>query len=80
VPAAAGQDAIFRESFRVLERGGVLAGSDSRPNLRLRLFHLNDIFNPVDPSTLGRRLEAAGFGSVEVEATERRFRFRAVKV
>ncbi|MDH3538378.1 MAG: class I SAM-dependent methyltransferase [Acidimicrobiia bacterium] len=80
VPTAAGQDAIFRESFRVLERGGVLAGSDSRPNLRLRLFHLNDIFNPVDPSTLGRRLEAAGFGSVEVEATERRFRFRAVKV
>ena len=79
VPTRAGQDAILRESFRVLRAGGQLVGSDSRPNLRLRLFHLNDTFNPVDPFTLEERLQAAGFGSTEVEATEGRFRFRAVK-
>lgn len=79
VPTAEGQDALLRESIRVLRAGGVLAGSDSRISLRLRLFHLFDTFNPVDPEALPGRLETAGFASVAVDAVEGRFRFRAAK-
>lgn len=79
VPTAEGQDAVLRESMRVLRTGGVLAGSDSRISLRLRIFHLFDTFNPIDPDPLPQRLEAAGFASVSVDAVAGRFRFRATK-
>ena len=79
VPTAEGQDAVLGESMRVLRAGGVLAGSDSRISLLLRLFHLFDTFNPVDPAGLLRRLQTAGFASVSVDAVEGRFRFRAGK-
>lgn len=79
VPTAEGQDALLNESMRVLRPGGVLAGSDSRTSPRLRLFHLFDTFNPIDPEALPLRLEAAGFARVAVDAVEGRFRFRAAK-
>jgi len=79
VPTGEGQDALLRESSRVLRSGGVMAGSDSRRNFRLRLFHLFDIYNPIDHHGFATRLEAAGLGQIEVEAEKETFRFRATK-
>lgn len=77
VPTNADQDRVLSESRRVLRPGGVMAGSDSRTNLRFRLFHLFDTHNPVDPFTLEDRLLAAGFGRAHVDPVDGRFRFRA---
>ena len=68
VPSADAQDALFAEAFRLLRRGGKLIGVDSVDDPELRAFHADDVFVPVDPVTLGSRLEAAGFASVTVEA------------
>ena len=77
VPTAAEQDGILRECRRVLTPGGVLVGSDSKTNLRLRLFHLWDTHNPVDPARLEARLTGAGFDRAVVTESEKRFLFRA---
>jgi SAM-dependent methyltransferase len=77
LPGAAAQDHLFAEAARVLRRGGVLAGTDSRPSLRWRLIHLGDICTPVDPGTLPGRLAAAGFTRIAVDADERLVRFAA---
>jgi SAM-dependent methyltransferase len=79
VPSPALQDRLFAEAFRVLRPGGVFAGTDSLPNLRFRLIHLFDTMVTVDPATLPARLEAPGFGDVEVATIPRRVRFRARK-
>ena len=68
VPSAARQDQLFAEAFRVLRPGGVFAGSDSRSSWRFRLAHLFDTMTVVDPRTLPRRLAAAGFTDVRVQA------------
>ena len=77
VPTAAEQDDILSECRRVLAPGGVLVGSDSTTGLRLRLFHLWDTHNPVDPESLDARLTAAGFDRVVVTEFAKRFLFRA---
>ncbi|HEY0500812.1 MAG TPA: class I SAM-dependent methyltransferase [Kutzneria sp.] len=79
VPTRDRQDGIFAEAFRVLEPGGVFAGSDSRLSLRFRLLHIGDTMNVVDPDELPARLQKAGFEDVEVTLGERAFRFRAIK-
>ena len=60
-----------------LRRGGVFAGTDSRPSLRWRLIYLGDICTPVDPGTLPGRLAAAGFTGIAVDADKRLVRFAA---
>jgi hypothetical protein len=50
----------------VLRPGGTFGGSDSIANPRLREFHHDDIYVPVDPETLLDRLRAAGFADVDV--------------
>jgi len=77
VPTAAEQDDILTECRRVLRPGGVLAGSDSKTSPRLRLFHLRDTYNPVDPAGLHARLASAGFDQVLVTDLDKRFLFRA---
>jgi SAM-dependent methyltransferase len=81
VPRPELQDRLFAETRRVLRRGGVFAGSDSNPGrfrLAFRLLHIGDVMNLVPPETLGARLEAAGFDSVDVQWPDGRVRWRAV--
>jgi hypothetical protein len=73
------QDRLLAEARRVLRPGGVFAGFDGTGSFLFRLIHLGDTYNPVDPATFGRRLEAAGFADVVVERGWGRFRFRATR-
>jgi SAM-dependent methyltransferase len=77
VPTAALQDRLLTEARRVLRPGGIFAGFDGVGSFLFRLIHLGDTYTPVNPDTLGRRLEAAGFAGVAVERGWARFRFRA---
>ncbi|WP_437720347.1 class I SAM-dependent methyltransferase [Sorangium sp. So ce861] len=80
VPSPALQDRLFVEALRVLAPGGIFAGADSMPSLGFRLLHVFDTMVLVDPATLPRRLSAAGFVDIGVEAAPRRaFKFRARK-
>jgi SAM-dependent methyltransferase len=79
VPTAALQDELLAEARRVLRPAGVFAGFDGVGSFLFRLVHLGDTYNPVNPDTFGRRLEAAGFVDVAVERGRARFRFRATR-
>ena len=80
IPSSEGQDALFREACRVLKPGGTFVGIDSTPSFRWNLMHILDTRNPIPPSELGGRLEAAGFTDVEIVAPPRGgFKFRASK-
>jgi SAM-dependent methyltransferase len=79
VPTAALQDRLLAEARRVLRAGGVFAGFDGVGSLLFRLIHIGDTYNPVNPDSLGRRLEAAGFADAAVERGWARFRFRATR-
>ncbi|MBO0728065.1 MAG: class I SAM-dependent methyltransferase [Acidimicrobiaceae bacterium] len=67
VPTVALQDRLFAEVARVLRPGSVFVSSDSLASADLEEHHRGDTYNPIDPDTVGRRLEAAGFASVGVK-------------
>jgi SAM-dependent methyltransferase len=79
VPSPELQDRVFAELNRVLRPGGVLVASDAVDSDAIREFHVDDIFVPVDPDTLGSRLEAAGFTDVDIDSGDYEVRFKAVK-
>ena len=79
VPSVTLQDQLFAEAWRVLRPGGVFTGSDTASGVLLRLAHIGDTMVPVDPATLGQRLETAGFDEVEVKKRLGEFRFRAIR-
>ncbi|KKC05249.1 class I SAM-dependent methyltransferase [Mycobacterium nebraskense] len=79
VPSAELQDRLFAEAFRVLQPGGVFAGSDGVPSLSFRLLHVADTYNPITPKDLPRRLHAAGFTDIRIDAHRGRQRWRATK-
>ena len=52
-------------------------GSDSLQSWLMRVIHIGDTLVPVNPDTVGARLEAAGFEVVEVDRNDAAFRFHA---
>ena len=77
LPSREMQDKLLREVWRVLKPGGVFVGSDSLQSLFMRLIHIGDTLVPINPDTVGARLEAAGFEVLEVEKNSHAFRFQA---
>ena len=67
VPTRRGQDRILAEALRVLRPGGVLIASDSMPATDLHEFHVDDVYNPIEPATLIARLQTIGFGRMTVD-------------
>ncbi|HET6965600.1 MAG TPA: class I SAM-dependent methyltransferase [Acidimicrobiales bacterium] len=75
VPSAELQDRLFREVVRVLRPGGCFVGTDATDTPELRGLHVDDVFVPVDPTSLGQRLAAAGLIAPRVELRGDRVRF-----
>ena len=70
VPTVELQDRLFAEVARVLQPGATFVANDSVASDELADFHEDDVYNPVDPTTVTARLEAAGFTDVDVRANE----------
>jgi SAM-dependent methyltransferase len=79
VPSPELQDQLLREVWRVLKPAGVFVGSDSLQSWFMRLIHIGDTLVPMNPDTVGLRLEAAGFEVLDVEKNSHAFRFQARK-
>jgi SAM-dependent methyltransferase len=77
VPSLPLQDRVLFEVARVLRPGGLFAGTDSPDGALLRLIHIGDTLNAIDPRIFPQRLQAAGFTGVLVDPGPRAFRFRA---
>jgi len=80
VPSPDLQDRLLAEASRVLQAGGMFAGTDSLGTGRaFKLLHVRDTLVPVLPDELPARLESAGLIEPHVERTDSSFRFRARK-
>ena len=66
VPTVEQQDRVFAEVRRVLRPGAAIVASDNLASSELEANHVGDTYNPVDPATLPKRLEAVGFRDVTV--------------
>jgi SAM-dependent methyltransferase len=66
VPTLALQNKILAEALRVLRPGGVLIGSDSLASNDLHHFHVDDTYNPIEPSSVLSRLQTVGFDKITI--------------
>lgn len=66
MPSERAQDQLFAQLHRVLHPGGAFVAVDSLDTERIRRAHLDDTFVPLDPATLGPRLQAAGFIDIDL--------------
>ena len=80
IPTQEMQNKVFKEAFRILNSGGFFIASDSCASPTLKLFHLFDNYNPIDPKTINPRLEKTGFANVRVETIPGAFCFSAQKI
>jgi SAM-dependent methyltransferase len=71
VPTAERQDALFAEVFRVLRPGGLFIAMDGVVRGDFEAMHTDDVYNPVEVSSLDARIRAAGFTDVDVRETPR---------
>jgi SAM-dependent methyltransferase len=79
IPSPELQDRLFDELHRLLRPSGSLIAADSVDSELIRAFHVDDVFVPVAPDTLGARLEAAGFIDVDIDVGDYQMRFHATK-
>jgi len=79
MPTPEHQDRLFAEVRRVLRPGGIFVGTDSLDIDMIRDGHVDDVFVPVDPNTLERRMRSAGFAETTIDVRDWQFRFVARK-
>ena len=66
VPTVTQQNQLLAEVLRVLRPGGFLVGSDSLPGNDLHHFHVDDVYNPVEPAAFLTRLQTLGFAAITI--------------
>ena len=64
------QDRAFAELARVIHAGGLLVAADGVFSEGSLAFHQHDTYNPIDPESLGHRLEQVGFRSINIARHE----------
>ena len=77
IPGRDLQHRALAEIARVLRHGGLLLGIDGEDTPARRALHVDDVFEPIDPSDFADRLLSAGFVDPLVDSNGDRFRFRA---
>jgi ubiquinone/menaquinone biosynthesis C-methylase UbiE len=79
VPTRREQNAILSESLRVLRAGGAFLGADSLASVDLHHFHVDDVYNPVEPSAFLIQLQTVGFRRITLTVDDDLLRFIAYK-
>jgi ubiquinone/menaquinone biosynthesis C-methylase UbiE len=79
VPTAGQQDRVLAEILRVLRPGALLLAVDAKDVAPIRAGHEDDVFNPLSPDTLAKRLLGLGYCNIRLEQTEYEIRFTAQK-
>jgi SAM-dependent methyltransferase len=70
IPTVDAQQRALAELVRVLKPGGVMVASDAGYSEGSHLFHSDDVYNPIEPGSLEKRMAQAGFIDVAVHEHE----------